>query len=132
MKRRIKDMYKICVYHASYPHGNYTLQYAVGPFIQIPFANISSYFHSNLIFFLDTVYNSVISNFFVRDHIRNTCICHDFWLIAWKGFCASTDETCHVIPSRTKIHVKLALYNQAWQITNMSNGIEKYIFSHYF
>lgn len=51
MKRRIKDMYKICVYHASYPHGNYTLQYAVGPFIQIPFANISSYFHSNLIFF---------------------------------------------------------------------------------
>lgn len=100
MKRRIKDMYKICVYHASYPHGNYTLQYAVGPFIQIPFANISSYFHSNLIFFLDTVYNSVISNFFVRDHIRNTCICHDFWLIGWKGFCASTDETCHVILSR--------------------------------
>lgn len=70
------------------------------PFIQIPFANISSYFHSNLIFFLDTVYNSVISNFFLRDHIRNTCICHDFWLIAWKGFCASTDETCHVILSR--------------------------------
>lgn len=135
MKRRIKDMYKICVYHASYPHGNYTLQYAVGPFIQIPFANISSYFHSNLIFFLDTVYNSVISNFFVRDHIRNTCICHD--LINWlkRVLCIYRwDMSCDSLPmsSRTKIHVKLALYNQAWQITNMFNGIEKYIFSHYF
>lgn len=136
MKRRIKDMYKICVYHASYPHGNYTLQYAVGPFIQIPFANISSYFHSNLIFFLDTVYNSVISNFFVRDH--NQEYMHLSWLLInclKRVLCIYRwDMSCDSLPMslRTKIHVKLALYNQAWQITNMSNGIEKYIFSHYF
>lgn len=100
MKRRIKDMYKICVYHASYPHGNYILQYAVGPSFKFPSQTFHPIFILIKYFFLDTVYNSVISNLFLRDHIRNTCNCHDFWLIAWKGFCASTDETCHVILSQ--------------------------------
>lgn len=100
MKRRIKDMYKICVYHASYPHGNYTLQYAVGPFIQIPFANISSYFHSNLIFFSGHCLQLSNIKFFRKRPYQEYM--HLSWLlINWlQGFCASTDETCHVILSR--------------------------------
>lgn len=132
MKRRIKDMYKICVYHASYPHGNYTLQYAVGPFIQIPFANISSYFHSNLIFFsghclqlsnIKFIFKRPYQEYMQLSWLLINCLKRVLCIYRW-------DMSCYSLPmsSRTKIHVKLALYKQAWQITNMSNGIEKYIF----